>query len=110
LGREHDMDKIITLFAGGEGPDIVEGGTIHLLRLYNLGLLSSVPSQLADRLIQEVFPVSIQSLTIKGRLIGVPVENMTTGLVYNKLLLEEGGYGEPPRTVAEFEEMGRKLT
>lgn len=110
LGREHDMDKIITLFAGGEGPDIVEGGTIHLLRLYNLGLLSSVPSQLADRLIQEVFPVSIQSLTIEGRLIGVPVENMTTGLVYNKLLLEEGGYGEPPRTVAEFEEMGRKLT
>jgi len=110
MGREHDMDKVITMFVGGEGPDIVEGGTIHLLRLYNAGLLATVPSRLADRLHQEIFPISVQSLTIDGRLIGVPVENMTTGLVYNKLLLNESGYGEPPRDVAEFEEMGRRLS
>src|SRR5690606_33330099 len=109
LGREHEMDKLLTLFAAGEAPDIVEGGTHHIFELYAKGLLAEVPSAFADALRAEMFPVSIASLEVDGRLFGVPIENMSTGIMYNKPLLAESGMTEPATTVAEFEQMGRRL-
>lgn len=109
LGREHDPEKILTLFAAGEAPDIIEGGTHHIYDYYSRGLLMPVPDELAAKLYAELYPISTQSLTVDGRLIGVPIENMSTGLLYNKRLLEESGIAEPPVTVADFETFGRLL-
>jgi len=109
LGREHDPEKIITLFAAGEAPDIVEGGTHHIFDYYSRGLLLPVPEELEAKLRAELYPISLQSLTVDGRLIGVPIENMSTAILYNKQLFAESGIAEPPVTVSEFESVGRLL-
>lgn len=109
LGREHDPEVMITRYLAGEGPDIVEGGTHHLFDYYSLGLLAEVPGELQAALSREIYPIAIDSLTVDGRMFGVPIENMSTGLMYNKVLLGESGIAEPPVTVAEFEQMGRML-
>ena len=109
LGREHDPEKLITLFAAGEAPDIIEGGTHHIYDLYSRGLLSPVPDELAAKLRAELYPISTHSLTVDGRLMGVPIENMSTGILYNKRLLGESGIAEPPATVSDFEQIGRLL-
>lgn len=109
LGREHDPEKLITLFIAGEAPDIIEAGTHHIYDLYSRGLLMPVPEELAAKLRAEIYPISIESLTHNGKLMGVPIENMSTGILYNKQLFAESGIAAPPTTVAELEQIGRLL-
>jgi multiple sugar transport system substrate-binding protein len=51
-----------------------------------------------------------QSMTVGGKLVGVPVRHATQGLFYNEALLEEAGIAAPPKTVEELVEQAKKLT
>ncbi len=43
-------------------------------------------------------------------MVGIPGENMVTGLIYNRRVLGEAGLAEPPQTIDELESVGRLLT
>lgn len=51
-----------------------------------------------------------RSMTVGGKLVGVPVRHATQGLFYNEALLEEGGISAPPKTFEELIEQAKKLT
>lgn len=51
-----------------------------------------------------------QSMTIDGKMVGVPVRHATQGLFYNEALLEEAGISAPPKTMEELVEQAKKLT
>lgn len=109
LGREHNPDKLVTLFLAGEAPDIIELSSEVLVQFYTQGFLAPAPAHLAERLRETNFPISVRSLTVGGDVVAVPNENMVTGLMYNRRVLAESGIGGPPETLDELEMVGRRL-
>ena len=53
-----------------------------------------------------MFPSSVDFITVDGRMVGIPGENMVTGLLYNRIVLGEAGIADPPTTVQELERSG----
>ena len=51
-----------------------------------------------------------QSMTVGGKLVGIPFRHATQGLFYNEVLLEEAGIADPPKTMEELVEQAKKLT
>ncbi|TPN38617.1 extracellular solute-binding protein [Mesorhizobium sp. B1-1-6] len=51
-----------------------------------------------------------QSMTVDGKLVGIPVRHATQGLFYNEDLLQEAGISAPPNTLEELVEQAKKLT
>ena len=58
----------------------------------------------------DFFPNMLKTLTVKGRLYGVPMRATTTFLHYNKAIFEERGIAGPPRTIEELADIARKCT
>ena len=50
LGRELDVDKLVTLYLAGELPDVIEIDVKFLADFYRIGMLAPVPDRLAGRL------------------------------------------------------------
>ena len=50
------------------------------------------------------------SMTVGGKLVGIPVRHATQALFYNEALLEEAGIAAPPATMEELVEQAKKLT
>ncbi len=110
LGRELNVDKLINLYIAGELPDVIEIDVKFLADFYRIGMLAPVPERLADRLRQEMFPSSTDFISIGGQMVGIPGENMVTGLLYSRNALDQAGVAEPPQTLQELETLGRRLT
>lgn len=110
LGRELDVDKLVTMYLAGELPDIIENDVKFLADFYRIGMLAPVPEELAAKLRQAMFPSSVEFVSVDGRMVGIPGENMVTGLMFNRTVLGEAGIAEPPQTLQELEEIGRRLT
>lgn len=110
LGRELNVDKLVTLYLAGELPDVIENDVKFLADFYRIGMLAPVPEWLAEKLRANMFPSSIDFFTVDGRLVGIPGENMVTGLIYNRRVLGNAGLAEPPQTIEELEAVGRRLT
>lgn len=51
-----------------------------------------------------------QSMTVGGKLVGIPVRHATQGLFYNEALMEEVGIKAPPKTLEELVAQAKKLT
>lgn len=110
LGRNLNVDQLINLYITGMMPDIIEIDVKFLADFYRLGMLAPVPEELAEKLRAELFPTSVNFITLAGRMIGIPGENMVTGLWYSREALDAAGVADLPRTVQELEELGRRLT
>ena len=110
LGRNLDVDKLVTMYLAGELPDVIEIDVKFLADFYRIGMLAPVPEWLADKLRSQMFPSSVEFITVDGRMVGIPGENMVTGLLYNRVVLGNAGLAEPPQTVEELEAVGRRLT
>ncbi len=110
LGRNLNVDQLINLYITDQMPDIIEIDVKFLADFYRVGMLAPVPDDLAAKMRENLFPSSVAFITLAGRMIGVPLENMVTGLWYSRDALEDAGVAEPPKTLREFEDMGRKLT
>lgn len=109
LGRELNVDKLINLYIAGELPDVIEIDVKFLSDFYRIGMLATVPDRMAERLRQEMFPSSTGFITVEGDMVGVPGENMVTGLLYSKNALDRAGVADPPQSLQELEALGRRL-
>lgn len=107
-GREHNPDFLTTLFLAGEAPDIIEHGADVIRNFYLQGFLEPVPAALQRRIEQEAFPISAHSVTLDGVMFGVPVESISTGLMYNRRAMDDHGIADPPQTIEELEWLARR--
>ncbi|MGK9232273.1 extracellular solute-binding protein [Inquilinus limosus] len=60
--------------------------------------------------IDDIAPGLRSSMTIDGKMVGIPVRHATQALFYNEALLEEAGFAAPPATLEELVEQAKKLT
>lgn len=106
-------------FAANEGPDIffIEGGQPQARTVYDNKWVEPLDSYMDDAFVAR-FPEGAFSRTsqtrVNGEVIGIPVRDprfdKVRPLYYNKTILEQYGYSEPPKTHSEFVEAATKIT
>ena len=90
-------------------PDVIQLYTesISLVRDYERTVWAEdfITAENASLKKDDIVPNVLASFSINDKLIGVPYNVAAYLLYYNKTQLEEAGYTEPPKTVAELAEM-----
>ena len=109
------QQKLLTMIAGGEAPDVYWTHTY-----INPGLAKrNVPLALADLFAsdtswspEDYFPASIADFTVNGNLYAMPRESTSTVMIYNKTLIEEAGGTLPAEgwTWDDFVDLARATT
>lgn len=107
-----DAQKLIVAMSSNEAPDVIKISNQTVIQYTKNGLLESVQ----DLVEQEGYDTSIYSEQaleanrVDGALYALPLDAYTIQMFYNKTLLEEVGYTEPPKTMEEMYEMALKAT
>ena len=59
---------------------------------------------------EDFFPGMIETITLGGKLYGIPIRSVVNVLHYNKAIFEERGVTDPPTTIEELIELAEDLT
>jgi arabinogalactan oligomer/maltooligosaccharide transport system substrate-binding protein len=99
-------DKISAAVPRGKGPDVFIYAQDRLGGWIEAGNTVEPIDFYVDEAIRGRFiPTTVQALTYRGSLWGLPLNYKVVALVYNKKLVQE-----PPRTTADLVQVARKLT
>lgn len=107
-----DAQKLIVAMSSNESPDVIKISNQTVIQYTKNDLLESL-QDLIDQEGYDVSGISEQALEanrVDGALYGLPFDAYTIQMFYNKTLLEEAGYTEPPKTMEEMYEMAVKAT
>ncbi len=107
---EELLTRIVTSRTAGTSPDIYHIYNLWLPEFTNGGLLAPMPEDLAAWVSENAAATSVVGVTYNDQLWGVPTEVNTYLLLYNKRLLAEAGYSEPPKTFEELVEIASAIT
>lgn len=109
----NDQQKLIVAMSSDEGPDVIFSSNANLTTYYFNGLLQNLQEYAErDQLdMGQWTEKSLESCTFDGNLYALPnAGGSAIMMYYNKDLLEEAGYSEPPTTMEELYEMSEKIT
>ncbi|MFO7321510.1 MAG: sugar ABC transporter substrate-binding protein [Chloroflexota bacterium] len=104
------LTKIITGQTAGTNPDIFHLYNLWLPEFTRSGLLAVPPQEVVDAIVANTSPGIVEGVSAGGQVWGWPTEVNTYLLIYNKRLLEEAGYSEPPQNWEELREMAAAMT
>ncbi|WP_058300879.1 ABC transporter substrate-binding protein [Gorillibacterium timonense] len=107
-----DEQKIKVAIAGGNGPDITDSFAENVAQYAEEGIALELDS-LIERDgydLTDFIPASLEQGKYNGKYYALPLNTTVYGLFYNKKLLADAGYTEPPKTSKELYEMAVKLT
>lgn len=104
------LQTVMTARIAGQQPDIYHVYSLWGVQLQENGVLAEPPASIQQFVREQFVPSSVDAVTMKGTVWGIPTEINNYMLVYNKRLLAEAGYTEPPRTWEELLEMGKAVT
>ena len=104
------LQTILTARVGGTAPDIYNIYSIWAPQLVSSGVLMEPPEDVQQFVRDGYGEGTVDAATIGGTIYGIPTELSVYQLIYNKKLLEEAGYTEPPATWAELKEMAAAIT
>lgn len=108
-----DKQKIIVALSGSDAPDVIEVSNQDIISYANSGLVENLTDMAAEDEydLESVYAAqALESNTIDGALYGMPLTAQIIQMFYNKDILEEIGYTEPPKTMEELFEMAEKAT
>jgi multiple sugar transport system substrate-binding protein len=108
-----DDAKIFAAINGGNPPDAVASFRPDYIGKYcsTDAFVDLGPYMKASGIDQSIFPQAILSyIPYQGEICALPLLTDTFGLYYNKDLLQEAGFSEPPKTISELTDMAKKLT
>jgi multiple sugar transport system substrate-binding protein len=113
VGGVTDGSKVLAAVNGGNPPDLWEWWDPTFIQPYcSSGAIEDLtPYANQDQLDMSQFsPYWISNLEYQGKLCALPYLADAYGLYYNKDLLAQAGYTEPPKTTSELVQMAQKLT
>lgn len=102
--------KIVTGRTAGTSPDIYHIYNLWLPEFVNSGMLSVPAEDVVQDVTENAASTSVSGVTVADQVWGYPTEVNTYLLLYNKRLLEDAGYSEPPATWDELKEMAPAIT
>lgn len=108
-----DKQKYIVAISGNESPDVIEISNQNVISYAGNGLLEDL-SELAAKgnlsLTDTFSPQSLEANSLNGVTYGAPISSVVIQMFYNKDILTELGYAEPPKTMEEMYEMSVAAT
>lgn len=103
------LKTIMTKQSAGQVADIMHVYTLWGGQLAKNNVLAEAPQSVADDVTQNYPEAAVKGASLNGKVFGYPTEVEAYGLFYNKKLLKEAGYDQPPKTWDELLEMSRKI-
>ncbi len=107
-----DEQKLITSISSGTGPDISDTFSNKIASYASKGILQPLDDYIKkDNYIEDFVPATIDTVKYDGKIYGLPA-GAGEGLMmfYNKKLLKEAGFNEPPKTDKELMDVATKAT
>ncbi len=104
------LQTVLTARIGGQSPDIYHLYNIWGPQLVDNGVLATPPAELESWVRDNYIASTVDTVTIDGQLWGIPTEVSDYLLVYNKKLLADAGFSEPPGTWDELVNMAAAIT
>ena len=107
-----DRQKYIVAISGNEAPDVIEISNQDIITYANNGLIEDLQVVAnEDSYSLDVYSKqALEANTINDSIYGIPLLSVIIQMFYNKDILEEIGYSEPPETMEELYEMAVKAT
>lgn len=107
-----DQQKLIVALASNEAPDIFTLSNQDVINYQSNGLLQGFKKFIdAEKYNLGIYSdKSLEANSISGELYAFPISGYTIQMFYNKDILKEIGYSEPPKTMEEMYEMAVKAT
>lgn len=99
-----------TAMLGDQSLDGFRSDNSWVPEFVELGLLQPIDNLISPEDANDFNPTALESVRIGGKLYGLPTVMEAPALLYNKRLLRENGYSEPPKTMDELMAMANKLT
>ncbi|HHV54004.1 MAG TPA: sugar ABC transporter substrate-binding protein [Firmicutes bacterium] len=92
------QEKLLTLIAAGEGPDVIRIDVENLPEYVEMGMLEDLNPYLKRETsdpLEGVFPAAVRGFVYRGRLYGIPQSVTVSSTYYNVDLFEAGGVVRP---------------
>src|SRR5690606_4493618 len=106
------VNEALRAFATGNAPDIISVDNPDFAMFSSRGAFLDITDRVANSDVinpDNYFEGPLNSVTLDGKLFGVPKYTDTIALFYNKDLFAEAGIAEPPQTWDELLETARAL-
>lgn len=103
------LKTIMTKQSAGQGADIMHVYTLWGGQLSKNNVLADAPPNVVDDVKKNYPAAAVKGASLNGKVFGYPTEVQTYGLFYNKKLLKEAGYDNPPKTWDEMLTMAKKI-
>lgn len=103
--------KVASSVPSGKGPNVINLYYGWLPTYVSAGYLQPLTSpEFAPAVVEDEFFPLVKAAKFEDQYYALPTAVRSLALFYNKDLLAEEGYSEPPKTWEEAIEMGKKLT
>jgi arabinogalactan oligomer / maltooligosaccharide transport system substrate-binding protein len=102
------QNKFKTAAQAGKGPDVLRSEIAWTPEFAALGLLEPLDNYFKDQ--DDFLDNALKYSKWNGKTWSVPQVTDALGLLYNKKLLAEKGFKEPPKTMDEFYQMAKALS
>jgi len=99
------VDKLNAALPRGQGPDLFLFAHDRVGDWADAGLIEPIEFWTGERITRRFFPKTLEALTYKGSLYGLPVAFKTLALYYNRKLVNT-----PPSTTSQMIKLAKKLT
>ncbi len=97
-----DLETKILATANSGGFDIVPGDCIWTAQFAQAGLAKDLTDKVSGIELADVWPGSIDAITYQGKYYGLPWLNDVKYLFYNKQMIKDAGFENPPATWDEL--------
>jgi multiple sugar transport system substrate-binding protein len=104
------LTKIVTGRTAGTSPDIYHLYNLWMPEFVASGTLAEPPAEIVDAVKKNTPEGVQQGVSVGGKIWGYPTEVNTYLLIYNKKLLKEAGFDNPPKTWDELKKMAAAIT
>ena len=104
------INKFRTASIGGIAPDVMRVPNDRLGELAVLGLIAPLDQYISVTTLDSFVPMAMNAMKYKGSRYALPASYDSIALVYNKAMLSQKGYEEPPADLDELVTMAKALT
>lgn len=107
-----DSQKIMAAISAGNGPDVTDDFNGNIGKYVIAGIMEPLDDYVAKTKYDttDFVQAALDSCKMDGKLYALPLNINFSALYYNKKLLKDAGYNEPPKTMEEMYEMAVKTT
>lgn len=107
-----DTQKILAAIAAQNGPDCSDDFSSNVAKYVGTGMLEPLDNYIssAGYDVDDIVPAALGTCKVEDITYALPCNINFSAMYYNKTILSEAGYTEPPKTLEEMYEMAVKTT